>query len=186
MARAICSSSIKGPSTSQLSMSQEMALLWWLCWAAWTLPVLPLCCFFLSLRSFKRAIISPSCSIFSPSPWDERPWKGDFWNTMQQLLPSSSPGCVWLNMPQEPGPEEIKGCWGFHASQSTNEDTSLIRDWFSCSTLSMLLLFSQRDFGKWEHKRSVIYRADSSGSQMLHCFQMHLFGAMVQSSGQFG
>lgn len=40
------------------------------------LSVLPLCCFFLSPGSFKRAISSPSCSIFSPSPRDERPQEG--------------------------------------------------------------------------------------------------------------
>jgi len=51
--------------------------------------------------------------------------------------------------------------------QSTKEDTSLIRDFFSCSKLSMLLLFSQRDFGKREHKRPFLYRAGSSA--LRHC-----------------
>lgn len=111
------------------------------------MAVLPLLRFFLSLKSFKRAVCSPSCSTFSLSPWDERPWKG------QSSEPPQSSSC--------PAHHETVHDWVFHRNQGprksqgvkvvallspyqpTNEDISLIRDWFSCSKLSMLLLLSE-------------------------------------------
>lgn len=103
-ATAIYPSSLEGPSTSQLSTSQEMVLLRQLCWAAWTPPF----CATPGVSSSHQGLLKEQLvlQVVQSSHLHHEMSNRGRGVLLKCHTASSSPVCT----AEELGPEEIKGC----------------------------------------------------------------------------